>query len=522
MDPIVIVFTILGVAVVAFVSNRVPLGVIAIGVTLALYLSGVLDLGASLAGFGDPTVVFIAALFVVSEALDASGVIAWAGQQVISRAGTRRVPLTIVLCLLMAVVSALISVTGAVAALLPLIVVVAMRVGITPSQMLLPLAFSAHAGSMLALTGTPVNILVSEAAGDAGARPFGFFEFALAGLPLIIGTVLIVVFLGPRMLPERHAPSAPVDVQRLASMLRLDYGLRAGDVAMTARKGVTEVVIPPRSTLIGMHVFPGMCTPSGDLIILAARRGDEALEGPASRLRAGDALLLDGSWDDLSRHTSDGREVLVVDRPEHLRRSVPLGSGAKRTLTVTAAMVVLLITGVVPAAVAALLAACALILLRVVSPTQAYRAISWTTVVLVAGMIPMSEAFQSTGAAQLIADGLRSLVGDFGPTAALAAIVAVTLILGQLISNTATVLIMIPVATALASSMDASPLPFLMGLTVAGAAAFLTPVATPANLMVMEPGQYRFGDYTKFGLPFIALFFIVAVFWVPVIWPFAG
>lgn len=522
MSPIVIVFTVLTVAVIAFITNRIPLGVIAVSVSLALFLSGVLDLTSALAGFGDPTVLFIASLFVISEALQASGVIAWAGQQVVSRAGTRRTPLVIVLCLLTAVVTALISVNGSVAAFLPLIVVVAMRAGIAPSQMLMPLAFSAHAGSMLALTGTPVNILVSEAAADAGARPFGYFEFALAGMPLVAGSVLIILLLGPRLLPERHAPSAPVDVRRLAELLRREYGLGPGDIAVTANRGVTEVVIPPRSPLIGMHVFPGMCTPSGDLVIVAARRGEETLSGPKQTLRAGDALLLDGSWDDLSRHTSDGREVLVVDRPEHLRRGVPLGRGAKRTIAVTAAMLVLLVTGVVPAAVAGLLAACAIILTRVVSPTQAYRSISWTTVVLVAGMIPLSTAFQTTGAAQLIADGLMSAIGDLGPTAALAAIVVVTLLLGQLISNTATVLIMIPISVAVAEAMQASPLPFLMGLTVAGAAAFLTPVATPANLMVMEPGQYRFPDYSRFGLPFIVLFFTVAVFWVPLIWPFGG
>ncbi|MCA0378479.1 MAG: SLC13 family permease [Actinobacteria bacterium] len=520
MEPIATVFTILAVAVVAFITNRIPLGVIAIGVSLSLFLTGVLDLGSALAGFGDPTVLFIASLFVISEALQASGVIAWAGQQVIARAGTKRIPLVIVLCLLTALVTALISVNGSVAAFLPLIVVVAMRAGIAPSQMLLPLAFSAHAGSMLALTGTPVNILVSEAAAESGARPLGYFEFALVGLPLVTGAALIIVFLGPRLLPVRHAEAAPVDMQRLAELLRRDYDLSHSDISVTANRGVAEVVIPPRSPLIGMHVYPGMSTPSGDLVIIAARRGDERLTGRKTALRAGDVLLLDGSWDDLSRHTSDGREVLVVDRPDQLRRSVPLGLGAKRTLAVTAVMLVLLVTGVVPAAVAGLLAACSLILLRVLSPTQAYRAISWTTVVLVAGMIPLSTAFQSTGAAQLIADGLMSIVGGFGPTAALAALVLVTLVLGQLISNTATVLIMIPIAVALADGMHVSVLPFLMGLAVSGAAAFLTPVATPANLMVMEPGRYRFGDYTKFGLPFIALFFTVAVFWVPVIWPF--
>lgn len=520
MDPVAVVLIILGGAVVAFMTNRIPLAVVAVAVSLALYLTGILDLGTALSGFGDPTVLFIAALFVVSEAMESSGIITWAGQQVIARAGTSRARLLIVLSLLTAVTTALISVNGAVAAFLPLVVVVAARAGIPSSQMLLPLAFSAHAGSMLALTGTPVNIIVSDAAADAGAGPFGFFEFALAGLPLLLGSILIIMFLGTRLLPERTAPSAPPDLQRLAMLLREEYHVGSGHAQVSASRGVTEVVIPPRSTLIGMHVFPGMCTPSGDLVILAARRGEETLTGDDCILQAGDALLLDGSWDDLVRHTADDREVLVVDKPDRLRRGVPLGRGTKRTLVVLITMVVLMVTGIVPASVAALLAAGALIVTRVVSVAQAYRSISWTTVILVAGMIPLSTAFRTTGAAQLIADSMHTLVGTAGPTAALALLVALTMVLGQLISNTATVLIILPVAVGLAAAMDASPLPFLMALTVAGAAAFLTPVATPANLMVMEPGQYRFTDYGKFGLPFVVLFFLVAVYYVPLIWPF--
>ncbi|UNK70212.1 SLC13 family permease [Microbacterium sp. H1-D42] len=520
MDPVAIVFVILGVAVVAFVSGRVPISVVAVGVAVALFLTGVLDLQQAMAGFGDPVVIFIATLFIVSEAMESSGVIAWAGDQVVTRVGTNRKPLILVLCLLTAVITALISVNGAVAALLPLVVMVAARSGIPSSQMVMPLAFSAHTGSMLALTGTPVNIIVSDAAADAGARPFGFFEFAIVGIPLLIGGILITLFLGPRLLPERNAPSVPVDVQRLAEQLRRDYALGPDEVAMTAGRGATEVVIPPRSKLIGMHVFCGMTTPSGSLVILAARRGDETLDDPGATLQAGDILLLDGTWDDLSLHTSDDREVLVVDSPERLRRGIPLGSGARRTLIISGIMVVLLVTGWLPTAIVGLLAAGALILSKVLSITQAYRAIAWTTVLLVAGMIPLSTAFQTTGAAAMIADGLSALVGDFGPFAALAAIVLLTLVLGQLISNTATVLIITPVAVALSQAMGTSPLPFLMALAVAGAAAYMTPVATPANLMVMEPGQYRFGDYARFGTPFLILTFLLAVFFVPLIWPF--
>jgi Na+/H+ antiporter NhaD/arsenite permease-like protein len=173
------------------------------------YATGVLDLHESLAGFGDPAVIFIASLFVVSAGLDASGVTAWAGQLLIARAGQSRIRLLVLTMTLVALLTALISINGAVAALLPVVVVMAVRIGRSPSQLLMPLAFSAHAGSLLALTGTPVNVLVSEAAADHGLAPFSFFEFAVAGIPLLLGTIAIVVFFGQRLLPDRKGRMIP-------------------------------------------------------------------------------------------------------------------------------------------------------------------------------------------------------------------------------------------------------------------------------------------------------------------------
>jgi di/tricarboxylate transporter len=516
---VAIVLTILVLAVVAFMSNRVPMGIVALGVALALWGTGILTLNQALAGFGDPVVIFIAALFVVSESLDSTGVTAWAGQQVISRGGEKRTPLLVVICLLVAVLTALISVNGAVAALIPVVVVIAVRIGIAPSKMLMPLAFSAHAGSMLALTGTPVNIIVSEAAVDAGARPFTFFEFGMVGLPLVVGTIAILALFGDRLLPDRVPAALPPDVSSHARTLRAQYALPEDAELVGVDTGVTEVVIPPRSDLIGLHLFAGMTTPSGDLVVLGLQRAGEDLVGPDGILQAGDTLLLRGTWAHLEAHTA-GPEVLVVDEPSSLRRSVPLGLGAKRAIVILAAMVVLLATGVVPPAVAGVLAAVAIVLTGVLTPSQAYRSISWTTVVLVAGMIPLSVAFISTGTADLIARGLLSLIGEASPSLGLLALVVLTMVLGQLISNTATVLIMAPIATVLAADLRVSVLPFMMALTVAGAASFLTPVATAANTMVMEPGGYRFTDYWKLGLPLALLFLAVAVLWVPVIWPF--
>jgi di/tricarboxylate transporter len=602
MSDIAISFAVLAAVVVLFVWNRLPVELVAIGGALILWATGILDLEQALGGFGDPTVVFIASLFVVSEGLDAGGVTAWAGQRLISLAGASRRRLLVLMMLLVAGLTALISVNGAVAALLPVVVVTAIQLGQLPSRLLLPLVFAAHAGSMLALTGTPVNVLVANAAADAGAGGFGFFEFTPVGVPLVAGTIAIVVLFGRRLVPERTARVLPPDLSRHAHTLAEEYlledgvfwlrvrpgspyigrrraaldlrdypaltlvgvqtpgeggpvdgairaddvlivrgpaetvgrlaaeqelGIRSGPDAgsaaaglLTRRSGLAEVVIPPRSELIGQTAYPGMATSSGDLVVLAVQRKGED-QGPAStRLAAGDTLLLQGSWDALDEHLDDP-DVLVVDSPELIRRqAVPLGPGARRATAVLAAMVLLLATGLVPAAVAGLLAAGAMILSRVITMEQAYRAINWTAVVLVGAMIPLSTAMQVTGAAEQVAGTLVEVVGGSSPYLLLLGVFLLTAAFGQLISNTATALIVIPIATSAAAELGVSVRPVLMCVAVAAVAAFLTPVATPVNLMVMAPGGYRFGDYWKLGLPLLLLCLFVAVFLVPVFWGF--
>jgi di/tricarboxylate transporter len=513
-----IVFLVLAGVVVLFVSNRVPVEIVAIGTALTLWATDVLDLNQALAGFGDPTVLFIAALFVVSEALDATGVTAWAGQQLVARAGTDRRRLLVLMMLMCALLTAVISVNGAVAALIPVVVVTAIKLGTPSSQLMMPLAFAAHAGSLLALTGSPVNVLVSEAADDAGGDPFGFFEFTLVGVPLVIGTILIVVLFGSQLLPHRNPRYMPRDFSEQARTLLAHYEVEGDEALFNRQTGVAEVIIRPRSGLIGESAYPGMVTESGDLVVLAVHRKGEDLGPKETILAAGDVLLLKGTWEGLAVNLEDP-DVLVVDEPHAVRRqAVPFGPGAKRTLMITAAMVVLLATGAVPAAVAGLLAAGALILTRVLTMEQAYRGIVWTTIVLVAGMIPLSTAMQVSGAADKIADGLLDVAS--GPYALLIALFVVMAVLGQLISNTATALVIIPVAIAAAADLDVSVRPVLMFVTVVTSAALLTPVATPSNLMVMGPGGYRFGDYAKLGLPLLAWYFVVGVGLVPLIWQF--
>ncbi len=601
MNDVHVLFLIIAVVIVLFITEKVPVVIVALGTALALYFTGILDFRQALGGLGDPTTIFIASLFVVSAGLEVTGVTAWAGQFLIAKAGDSRVRQLVLIMLACSGLTALISLNGAVAALLPVVVVMAVRLSQPPSQLLMPMVFASHAGSILALTGSPVNVLVSEAALEAGTRNFGFFEFALVGVPLLAGTMVILVLLGKKLLPNSSGASMPSDLSRHARTLVEQYrlegnafslrvrpsspligtataalsldaysglsliGVKAGgrpaarpsieegdtlllrgetaaaasfandmhlafspeeaeqavsDTLFNRSSGLAEVVIPPRSALVGREVFPGMVTESGDLLILAVQRRGEDLGPGKVSLEVGDSMLLQGTWTALDKHLADP-EVLVVDSPDLVRRqAVPMGVGAKAAIAILVAMVLALALNLVPSAVAGLVAAVAMVLVGVLTVEQAYRSVNWTTVILVGAMTPLSAAMSETGAAQLLADRLVATVGDAGPYALLAGLFLLTAILGQLISNTATALIIIPISVAAALELGVSPQPVLMTVCVAAAASFLTPVATPVNLMIMGPGGYKFGDYWKIGIVCMAWFFVIAVFYVPLIWGF--
>ncbi|WUJ70402.1 SLC13 family permease [Kribbella soli] len=596
MDDGTLSLIILGAAVVLFVWNRLPVDVVAVLVALSLWATGVLGFTEVLAGFGDPVVIFIATLFVVSEGVDSTGVTAWAGQTIVRYAGTTRTRLLIAVTALCAVLSALITLNGSVAALLPLVVMLAIRIGQPPSQMLMPLTFAGSAGSLLMLTGTPVNIIVSEAASDAGAGPFPFFSFAIVGVPLVLGTIAISVLLGPKLLPSARPTHQATDFAVHARTLDVHYALRdgfyrlqvrdlspflgqsvreldltpypgveivgvqdgkghnrtdaaidAGDVLvvtgpsekvsnlvvdnllavsmtpvddlLTRDSGVVEAVIPPRSALVGETVFPGMHR-GHDLVIIAVQRMGKDRGNRHTQLAEGDALLVHGPWETLEELSRD-RDILLVDSPELVRRqAVPWGPKASVAVAILAAMVVLLATGAVPPAMAGLLAATAMVLTRVVGPSQAYRAISWQIVVLIGSLIPLSGAIQSSGGADRIADLIIDAVGPGRPYLLLLALFVVTAALGQMVSNTATVLIVAPIAVAAAEGTGTNVKPVLMLIAVAGAASLLTPISTPANMMIMSPAGYRFGDYWKLGLVVMAWWLLTAIIIVPLVWSF--
>jgi len=603
MSGATITFILIFVSLGLFIWGRIPAVMVAIGVSLALFFTGILPANQALGGFGDLTVVLIASLFVIAAGLEASGVTTWAGQLLIKQAGDSRNRLMIFLLLLAALFCATISVNATVAALLPLCVVLAVRLKIPTSQLLLPMCFATHGATMLTLIGAPLNVLASQAAEGAGFKPIGFFEFSFAGVPIYLGTIVLIMLTARWLLPNTSGPSLPRDFSEHATTLieqyRIEDGLHRlrvrassslvgapndaknlegvqglsfvaaqdaktggslqrpdlaegdvlivrGDAQAAARfaadkhlafraeseqggladtlfnrnSGLAEIVIPPRSKLIGQSVFAGMAALDGDLLLLGVQRSGEDVTQWPHVLASGDHLLLQGTWQALDKHLADP-QVLVVDSPEVVRRqAVPLAAGAKEAIGILLLLVILLATGWVPSAVAGLVCASLMVLLGVVTLPQAYKGIDWNTCFLVGGMIPLSAAMTQTGAADMIGHSVIEVLGDAGPRAVLGGLFLACLAVTSVISNTAAALLFFPIGIATALEMGVSPLPFIVGLAIASHGALLTPVATPVNLMIMGPGGYKFSDYTKFGALIAVWWMIVTLFVVPLYWSF--
>ncbi len=593
---------ILGVAIVVFVWNKLPVGTVALGVALALWASGVVTIEEAVSGFGSTTVILIASLFVVAEGLNNAGVTTWAGQMLATKSRGSKTRLLIMLMVTVALLTAMITTNGSVAALVPMVVALAVQFSVRPSKLLMPLAFAAHAGSLLVLTASPVNVLTLETARESGAGELNFFSFTLVGVPLLIGTIVLIVLLSDKLLPDREPTTALKDLSDLPDTLKqqylaedklgrfwasdtsrltgktidrlnaelpsdlhllgvrsagqpapMDALLRSGDELLvrgnavslrtfateeglsldtdtegafasglvTRDTGIAEVLVAPRSRYVGDEVYPGMVTESGKLVVFGVRRGTEEVEsGQSIRLEAGDSMLLYGTWSDLEKQTRDP-DVILVDSPDAIRRqTIALGRSAAPALGILLGMVLLMSFDLVPPVVATLLAAMAMVLLRVLSPEQAHRSINWPTLIIVGGMTPLSIAITESGAAESISNQIVRLVGGGSPYILLLGLFLVSAILGQMISNTATALIILPIAVTVAADAGINPLAVLMCVNIAFAASFLTPIATPANLMVMEPGGYKFGDYWKLGIVLLALYAVVAVLLVPQIWKF--
>lgn len=287
--------------------------------------------------------------------------------------------------------------------------------------------------------------------------------------------------------------------------------------------GIAEVVILSSSKLVDRKVRESGLGESYGLRILGIQRKNDFMLQNISdiKIQAGDALLVQGAWEDIARLNEETHEWVVVGQPMEAASKEPLDHKAPVAAVIVVLMIAVMALNLLAPVVAVMLAAIALIFTGCFrNVEEAYKTIDWQSVVLVASMLPMSVALEKTGAAALASSLLIKAVGDLGPYALLALIYAATSLTTLLLSNTATGALCTPIALQAALNMQLSPYPFLFAVATAASLSLAVPFSTPPNVLVMAPGRYTFMDYVKIGGPLQIFFGFVMVFALPLLFPF--
>ena len=593
-------------SMVLFIRNKPRMDVVALLVIVALPLSGVLTVPEAVAGFSDPSVLLIAALFVIGDGLVRTGIAYKLGDWMAHQAGSSETRLIVLLMLTVALLGSVMSSTGVVAIFIPVVMSVSVRMGIPASRLMMPLSFAGLISGMLTLVATPPNLVVSSELIRQGLDGFHFFSFTPIGLVVLFCGIGYMLFarrwLGAgkagKNEPERQTmqelaalyrlsererrlrlePDSPLIGRPLNELeLRSEYGINViaverqrrfrnllqvatgntvpqpGDILLvdlaspaiallgayqeigvtpvtlessyysehSHQLGLAEVALPPESHLPGRTIQELAFRSRHRLNVVGLRRNGKALPGLLvdEKLKAGDTLLVAGSWKDIDRLHLLTKDFVLLSLPTEIKEVVPAARKAPYALFSLGVMIVLMVSGLVSNLMAALIGCLLMGAFKCITMDSAYKSIHWPSLILIIGMLPFALALQKTGGIDLAVSGLLNVFGDVGPRLLLAILFMATAGIGLFISNTATAVLMAPVAVATAQAMGLSPYPFVMIVALAASAAFMTPVSSPVNTLVLDPGGYHFADFLKIGVPFTLLVMVISVLLVPLLFP---
>ncbi len=575
------VLSLLLIAIILFATGKVRMDAVALLVIVAFVLSGTLTLPEAFSGFSDPNVILIAALFIIGDGLVRTGVATSMGSWLVSVAGNSETKMLVFLMLTVAGLGAFMSSTGVVAIFIPVVLSVSMRMQISPSRLMMPLSFAGLISGMMTLVATPPNVLgiiymlLTRFAlkSDKQDKPREGWkhrtfrdlikEYRLTGrarrLAIRPGSPLIGQRLDDLKLRERYGAnvigverwrrfrrvivnvngvsefrardvllidmsSAEVDLREFCSEQLLEPMVLRGeyfsDQALDV--GMAEVSLIPESELLGKTVREiGFRTRYG-LNVVGLKRDGVAMDGSVvdEPLELGDIFLVVGNWKLITQLGQRGRDFVVMNLPVEVSDASPAHSQAPHAIFCLVLMVALMLTDEIPNPIAAIIACLLMGKFRCIDAESAYKAIHWPSIILIVGMMPFALALQKTGGVDLVVKGLMELGGGYGPYMMLMCLFIMCATIGLFISNTATAVLMAPIALAMAKSMGVSPYPFAMMVAMAASAAFMTPVSSPVNTLVLGPGKYTFSDFVKLGVPFTVLVMVVCVVMIPMLFPF--
>ena len=602
------VLTLLLIAVVLFTTNKIRMDVVALLVIVAFVLSDTLTLQQATAGFADPNVLLIAALFVIGDGLVRTGIAYQMGEWLVRVAGSSESKMLVFLMMTVAGLGAFMSSTGVVAIFIPVVLSVAARMKTSPSRLMMPLGFAGLISGMMTLVATPPNMVVNSELVREGLPSFQFFSITPIGL-LILLAGIGYMWLTRRWLGSNEPDKQPVKYQRSFRDLIRDYKLAGRARRLAIRKGsslightldelhlrsryganvvgierwrkfrrvmvsatggtelrerdvllidisvtddelrqfcseqllepmilrgdyfseqsrdvgMAEVSMNPDSELLGRSLREIKFRTRYGLNVVGIRRDGKALDGKLvdEPLRLGDILLVIGDWKLIRILSTKPRNFIVLNLAAEVEAVAPAASQAPHALFCLALMVAMMVTNEIPNFIAALIACLLMGKFRCIDMESAYKSIHWPSIILIVGMMPFAIALQETGGIALAVDALMKVAGGLGPHVMLLCLFILCATIGLFISNTATAVLMAPIAIAAARQMEVSPLPFAVVIGIAASAAFMTPVSSPVNTLVLGPGGYKFADFLKMGVPFTIIVMFISVAVIPILFPF--
>jgi di/tricarboxylate transporter len=587
---ILIVLGVLILAVVLFVTEKLPVDLVALLAMGLLLISGIITPGEGLAGFSNAATITVASMFIISAGLFKTGAVSFLGDLAMRVFKNGFWVGMIFMMVITALLSAFINNTPVIAIFLPILLGVARETGFSASKILMPISFASMFGGVCTLIGTSTNILVSSIAEKNDVRPFTMFEFTPLGLIFFVAGTAYMLAVGIKLIPDRRGEGDLVEEFKLGEYLaevvllpgsasadksireapvvhdlditilrieregnRFDLPtaglvLKENDVLLIRadldelrrlldREGIQfkpqtkwadsnlasadyrliEAVIDPGSRLVGSTLKRSNFRERYGAAVLAIRHGGQVLREKLSEtvLKAGDVLLIEIRQDYVGTFRRSRDFIITSEmQPTEFRRSK-----AVIAVTIVAGVVLAAALNIAPIVVTAVVGAIALILLQCITIDEAYEAIDWKIIFLLAGVLSLGIALERSGAAAILSANMLKYIGALGPIALVSAFYFITSALTETMSNNATAALLAPIAIVTAESLGASPMPFLMAITFAASSSFLTPVGYQTNTMIYGPGQYKFTDFVKVGGPLNLIFWILATIFIPMFWP---
>ena len=596
MTPdIAIVIGLLALGFILFVTETFSIDVTAMILLSIFFLFGYLTPEQAISGFSNPAVLTIAFLFILSHALQKTGILEYLVIRINKIADRSRLLGRAVYLFTIGLASAVVNNTAVVAIFMPVTIRLAHKYKLSPSKMLIPLSYAAILGGTLTLVGTSTNLLVNSIyVSEPNVEPMGMFEFARYGVILMSIGLLYILFIAPKLLPSRTVTSSLTKSYHLGGYLTemkikeesplvgtscLDRGinkhydvmvldilrdekmitsnirqttLKAGDIlfvrgtldnflSMKEVEKITlltdekltqqeleqqdnvlvECLLTEQSDLVGHSLMTLNFRRRFGTFILAIRREGIIFRKKVAHivLQAFDTFLVYGPYNKVNELSKGGDFIVLGEVEEKLRKQ----RFWWMSIVVVLGGIGLAAAGIMPIMSGAMIGVVLLLAMKVITPQEGYQSIHWQVIVLIAALIPVGIVIESSGAAEwlggFISTAARMAPIEWQAHALLALIYLITMILTEVSSNAATAIIMTPIALAVTQQMEFEPRAFIFAVAFAASASFITPVGYQTNLMVYGPGGYKFSDYIRVGFPLALIFWITAVYFLPILWP---